>query len=446
MNICCRTLQRLVHQRSLRFAALYLPLAFLCFFNPATATEKTTLEVATFLAPPYQEMVDGEPRGRSVDTLECALKRLQWHYKITAYPQKRALRNLETSRVDAILTITPEFYGQINQAGTSDPVALEKWFIYSSVNTPVVDQALSADHFGRLGVVLGSSQEAWLEQRGYPIRGRGVDLAMLLKMFLSQRFDSILVDDFQLSSPEYAQKFHQLQAYRRYFVKYVPKVIAFSHRFLDRNPDFVQKFNGVLSECQPGSTVVDTHERALMIDKLASLHNRLRGTPLITQTLSTRNNDVRFSTATVDYWDSMYREFLAGRKTSADISAVYEGELAHKLKTAEDRTQGLLREIILVDKQGFNLAATDVTSDFYQGDEDKFSKLMAQPEVGYAVSPIRFDASSAQFLVHISIPLRNSEQQLIGAIIYGVNPEVALANQNLWGITEAALLSAHGMF
>ena len=71
-----------------------------------------------------------------------------------------------------------------------------------------------------------------------------------------------------------------------------------------------------------------------------------------------------------------------------------------------------------MDNQGALVAATDKTSDYWQGDEDKFSHPFTTGSM--LVSEVEFDTSAQAYLVQISVPVKDGDK-VIGAITFGIN-------------------------
>ena len=78
-----------------------------------------------------------------------------------------------------------------------------------------------------------------------------------------------------------------------------------------------------------------------------------------------------------------------------------------------------LAEIFLTDNQGANVCQTDKTSDYWQGDEKKFTESFKGGEGAVFVDEVKFDESTQEQLVHVSVPVKD-EVKTIGALIFGV--------------------------
>jgi hypothetical protein len=77
-------------------------------------------------------------------------------------------------------------------------------------------------------------------------------------------------------------------------------------------------------------------------------------------------------------------------------------------------------EIFVMDNQGANVAMTDKTSDYWQGDEAKFKKSFNGGSGAVFVDDVEFDDSTQAYLVQVSVPVKDGER-VIGAITFGID-------------------------
>lgn len=77
-------------------------------------------------------------------------------------------------------------------------------------------------------------------------------------------------------------------------------------------------------------------------------------------------------------------------------------------------------EFFLMDNQGANVAMTNKTSDYWQGDEEKFTESFKGGAGNTYMSDVKFDESSQAYLVQVSIPIMDGDKA-IGAMTIGVN-------------------------
>ena len=74
----------------------------------------------------------------------------------------------------------------------------------------------------------------------------------------------------------------------------------------------------------------------------------------------------------------------------------------------------LVVEAILMDAQGANVCVSRETSDYWQGDEDKWQKPFVEGRAPFVDEPA-FDASSATYAVQLSVPVLEGARR-IGAL------------------------------
>jgi hypothetical protein len=81
---------------------------------------------------------------------------------------------------------------------------------------------------------------------------------------------------------------------------------------------------------------------------------------------------------------------------------------------------GALREVFAMDAQGANVGQNLLTSDYWQGDEDKWSKSFAGGAGGIDVGKPKFDKSANATLQQVSLPLVDADGTVVGAITFGI--------------------------
>lgn len=79
-----------------------------------------------------------------------------------------------------------------------------------------------------------------------------------------------------------------------------------------------------------------------------------------------------------------------------------------------------LREIFAMDDQGANVGQNNLTSDYWQGDEDKWAKSFAGGKGGVDVGKPKFDKSANTTQQQVSLPLIDADGSVVGAITFGV--------------------------
>lgn len=101
------------------------------------------------------------------------------------------------------------------------------------------------------------------------------------------------------------------------------------------------------------------------------------------------------------------------------MQAMMNSEAANELKTLE-KSKPYFTELFLMDNQGANVAMTNKTSDYWQGDEAKFTESFKGGRGAVHIGDVEFDKSVQAYLVQVSIPIVEGGGA-IGALTIGVN-------------------------
>ncbi|MFM2282229.1 MAG: hypothetical protein RLZZ444_4460 [Pseudomonadota bacterium] len=103
------------------------------------------------------------------------------------------------------------------------------------------------------------------------------------------------------------------------------------------------------------------------------------------------------------------------------IDSVLKNPLAEFLREKQDEAGGAITEIIVMDGRGLNVAVSDVTSDYWQGDEPKFRKTVGEGSEGFVIEEPTQDDSSQMLQSQASITITNEKGIPIGAVSFGIN-------------------------
>ncbi|SOB93784.1 hypothetical protein [Rhodobacter maris] len=136
----------------------------------------------------------------------------------------------------------------------------------------------------------------------------------------------------------------------------------------------------------------------------------------------------------VAHHDLSEEDILALDKTwRAEIDAATQPTVDAILGTPESKalhekvesSLGRISEIIVMDDRGLNVAQASATSDFWQGDEEKYQDTYLKGADAIHVSAIEFDESSQTYQVQASFTVTDPETGApIGAMTVGLNAEM----------------------
>lgn len=125
------------------------------------------------------------------------------------------------------------------------------------------------------------------------------------------------------------------------------------------------------------------------------------------------------------YTKAEYR--WSGQKDKSLRDQCISGEAASAMKDFQEKSHGRIGEFFVVDAKGGNVAQTQLTSDWFQGDEDKFTKVAGKKDL-WADEPKR-DDTIGKSGVQVSVPLWNNDA-FIGVAVVTVLVNSATASAN----------------
>lgn len=149
--------------------------------------------------------------------------------------------------------------------------------------------------------------------------------------------------------------------------------------------------------------------------------------PVVVAALNAQNaKHASISQSDVDKLDKDWRaEVKAGG--GAMTKMVLSNELSAYLKKVKAESEGLYTEIFVMDNKGLNVGQSDVTSDYWQGDEAKWQKTYSVGPDAIHVGKVSTDESSQALQSQLSLTIADpATGKAIGAITVGVNVELLI--------------------
>lgn len=129
------------------------------------------------------------------------------------------------------------------------------------------------------------------------------------------------------------------------------------------------------------------------------------------------------SQADIDALDTQWRAEI-GTGATPTIDAVVGSAASAYLRERIEAGSGLFTEVFVMDALGLNVASASVTSDYWQGDEAKYSETYLVGPEAVHVGEVERDESTMTYQVQISITLSDPDTgEAIGAATFGVDAE-----------------------
>jgi len=155
---------------------------------------------------------------------------------------------------------------------------------------------------------------------------------------------------------------------------------------------------------------------------------------------STRPNDARANA-------EMDRAFAAVDVKLPAIAAILHTPASQYFADIT-RQDPIYREILLTDRSGRLIAASNLSSDYDQSDEDWWRRVMADPTRGEAtVSDVRWDDSARTYAMEIAVPVPGSDERPTGVlkVVADIREMLAsVAGMDLGTNGDAMLLRRNG--
>lgn len=166
-----------------------------------------------------------------------------------------------------------------------------------------------------------------------------------------------------------------------------------------------------------GSGSADAGEKApqAIIDLAHSTLAKIGTDPIIVKAVKAENAKGK----TLDQIKELDKKWMATAGIADYMKVLMENECGKYLRKLHASTP-YYAEIFVMDNQGANVAMSDKTSDYWQGDEAKFIKSYNNGKGAVFVDEVKFDNSTQAYLVQVSVPVKDGEK-VIGAMTFGIN-------------------------
>lgn len=172
----------------------------------------------------------------------------------------------------------------------------------------------------------------------------------------------------------------------------------------------------------PGTVLAQDHEFAEPLTALANGQLReIAQNPAVVAAIEAQNAQTAgYDEAKINELDSQWRAEV-GAASKPLIDATLANEASKFLAQAQADSGGLFTEIFAMDAKGLNVAQSTVTSDYWQGDEDKFTQSFGAGAAAVHLGEIEQDESTQTYQSQVSITIVDAAGNPIGAITAGVD-------------------------
>ena len=352
------------------------------------------------------------PRTSESEVLACVFERMQHRHEMVNKPWLRCLKETEQGMFSAVFPLA-ETTALQNGMQASDPLAIERWYWMAKGE-------LSDLKTARFAAIRGSNQHAWLLARGLSVVAEASSITQLFDLLDSGRISAIIATDQEL---ELARQ----RGVSHYFVRYLPLRAYFSSRFLQQHYGFLDQFNSHIHQCQPDNWVQLSDNDEAQLEAHALRYRDAVQRAMTAQLLAQNARHQALTQDEILRLDRLWVGEQAPARTALRQS-VLASDLARQLRELKAQSGGIIEEFFVIDARGLLLASSDQTTDYWQGDETKFTESFGRGPGAIFIDKVRFDQSSKTFLSQISATLVDTEGRAIGAVMIGIDVEQALSH------------------
>ena len=158
----------------------------------------------------------------------------------------------------------------------------------------------------------------------------------------------------------------------------------------------------------------------------SQLNQWLSNPELIAAIKAQNAEHTNLSQAEIDQLDLDWR---AQRKAESKplIDGILSRPASAWLAQKQSETAQFVTEVFAMDNRGLNVAQSTETSDYWQGDEEKWQDTFGNGSGEMHISEVEFDDSTGSYQSQVSMPVRDpATGEMIGAITFGVNVQSLL--------------------
>lgn len=146
--------------------------------------------------------------------------------------------------------------------------------------------------------------------------------------------------------------------------------------------------------------------------------------PLVIDAIREQNaRHARLSQNDIDALDRQWRTETSAANRPL-IDQALESVLSRYLVRMRNDELGIVTEVFIMDNRGLNVGQSDVTSDYWQGDEAKWKETYLVGPNAMIIDDVELDESTQTFQSQLSMAIVDPETgDVIGAITVGIDVE-----------------------
>ncbi len=331
----------------------------------------------------------------------CVLKATGENLVVKKRPLSRHMKELGDPPFDIAFPVASQYELKSGER-LSAPLALEEWYwVMRSKLQNGVERPSNSN--STIAVISGSEEEAWLLASGVVNLKRVLNLDQLVRLFSSGRVDVLLIDRETLKELALDMGL-DITPYFFKFERYVSFSALFSSAILKRKPELLEAFNRQIPSCATEELLLDPIQKVGLESYAHEVYGWLLSLEALKELQTTPVKITRFDHF---YIDSLEREWA--KPKSSLQNSVYGSKFSKFLALEVPKRFPFVSELLIFDRSGALVAASAATTDYYQGDEMKYTQTFSKNQNQF-LDRLRFDESTGKFLVQVTMLIKGQTQ------------------------------------
>lgn len=149
----------------------------------------------------------------------------------------------------------------------------------------------------------------------------------------------------------------------------------------------------------------------------------IRNPTIIAAILAQNTAHATLTEADILKLDEAWQTGFAGHGDRRQIDQVLDNTVSRFLKEKKAESRGVITEVFVMDNRGLIVGASAASSDYWQGDEDKFRKTFGANAGAMFIDSVEKDDSSQTLQSQASLAISDDSGKPIGAITVGIDLE-----------------------
>ncbi len=197
---------------------------------------------------PYQMLESGKLTGIAIDIVKCSFDKLNKSYEIEFLPWRRAQIMVGTGVADGF------FAASANEKRSEYAVFSEKiidqnwnWYLLKDSEFSPDDPNFKKD--AKVASEFATNMNRWLNKNDYNVISSPFDPQSLVKEVFEKKVDAILSNEL-VATHAMKSLGISLDRFKVYTIKTIPLGVYWSKKFLEKHPEFLNRFNSALKQCR----------------------------------------------------------------------------------------------------------------------------------------------------------------------------------------------------